>query len=178
MFVDRRTVFVHVPKTGGSNLRENRRTHLTLEEVARISPNVLACCEVVAIYRDPVERFQSLTNYYISGGNKRTSGLFPDQMMLEFVKRLVTLDDKSFRNLLTHLIDSNRMFWRQSRFLMINGRFAATTYVSLGSNYAQTILGAKQANKSVCKTYISDNKLKIVAELYEEDYDLQAYLSE
>jgi len=179
-------LFIHVPKTGGSNFIRARRRHLTAEEFFRFFPHVSEVTAFWSIYRDPVERFESTVNYLIGGGNGLTQGVAGD---LQFFDRYgvgsSTWEEqcKLCEDNLTVLMENERMFWPQSRFLYAANVFAPSKYLELGSRaFKEMLEGASVAerrnNRRVSMYTCGPDFIKVIRAAYKDDYSLVRYVIE
>lgn len=169
------SVFIHIPKTGGTNFVKGKRNHFTIEEYARLCPEFVFNQQILAIYRPNNDRIISCINYMIDGGNKKNYGPFsdlnPSRELTELFRLLKnhTRTDRDYiliKNLVSELKSTNRMFWESSKFVMINGKVAVTKIIKIKDI---DLLSNKITNKSSYKIRKSPELENILSELYLED---------
>lgn len=175
-------VFVHVPKTGGSNFFPGRRFHLTSEEYFRMFPVVLKSQKIIAVWRDPIERLNSTISYFVAGGNKGEVGPFADaKSTIHRHSKVSSFDlDTYLCENLDHLALEQRMFWPQYKFVMVNGVFVPDVYVRIGSPDFDRFISSTDngpVNRSSSSFKASRDLIEVVRRVYAVDYTLQEYTS-
>lgn len=169
------SVFIHIPKTGGTNFIKGKRSHLTIEEYARLCPEFVFNQQILAIYRPNNDRIISCINYMIDGGNQKSYGPFsdlnPSRELTELIRLLKnhTRTDRDYvliSDLVSELKSANRMFWGSSKFVMLNGVIAATKIIKIEDI---DLLPNKNSNKSRYRIRKSPELEYILKELYLED---------
>lgn len=189
IYDQRKFIFIHIPKTAGKSiiqlLHKGGACHLTYQEYEKYIGEKIKSYYIFTVVRNPVDRLISLYAYYLSGGNSSKESLTfkkkwisPYKDLNEFVCNALIFDE----------VKSNRMFLPQSAFILdSNGNLPQITIVrfeKLDDDFKKVSdhlsLKAQLPHVNVSKrkgldTHLSKEALKVIEQIYYEDFRLLGY---
>jgi len=172
-------LFIHIPKNAGTSISQllygRNLPHFTMGFYQKVSPDIVTAVESFAVIRNPAERFLSSCKFILS---KKTDAMLVDRLtmhnfrgcftIMDFLDRLSRGDD---------LIGTCLPFQKQSSYVNVDGKMALDFLFSIENGYCSNIesyLGRKMPmlNKTNLDMEISNKEMKIIEEIYRDDFEL------
>ena len=172
-------LFIHIPKNAGTSISKvlygRNLPHFTMEFYQKISPDLVNSVESFSVIRNPVDRFLSACKFILAG---KTDVMLVDRWTMHKFRSCFTPKDFLDRLSRDHdLVDTCLPFQKQSSYINVDGKIAVDFLFSLEPkkyNYLESYLGCKIPilNKTNSYFELSNNEIKLIEKLYEDDLEL------